>query len=367
MNIKILYYSTVYNELIKNFENTNKNYLNLNFNDHTDELIEFSRGQEFSYKYYLNEIGYDVNVIYYNYDTLQKKWASEKKISNSSSYQILEEQIKEIKPTIIYFQNIFLLNHDFFLEIKKKFPFIKLVICWVCSPFSKKQHEIIRNSDLVFTCNNGFLNSLMKLNKRTLKIDHAFDERNSFNAINRTIDLSFNGSIVCNKNFHLNRFETLYYLNNKLPNFDIYSKIYYKIDLFNFLNFNRLFKFYLLKNNIKEPKYGKEYLIQLHKSKICFNSHLDIDNYSGNMRLFEGTGSGCLMITNYTADLKNHFNDDEIISYNSKEDALEKIKSLLNNPKEIENISTRGRNKTHKNHSYRIKANKINEILIKYI
>ena len=42
MNIKILYYSTVYNELIKNFENTNKNYLNLNFNDHTDELIEFS-------------------------------------------------------------------------------------------------------------------------------------------------------------------------------------------------------------------------------------------------------------------------------------------------------------------------------------
>ena len=73
--------------------------------------------------------------------------------------------------------------------------------------------------------------------------------------------------------------------------------------------------------------------MQLHKSKMCFNSHLDIDNYSGNMRLFEGTGSGCLMITNYTADLKNHFNDDEIISYNSKEDALEKIKYLLNNPK----------------------------------
>ena len=29
--------------------------------------------------------------------------------------------------------------------------------------------------------------------------------------------------------------------------------------------------------------------MQLHKSKMCFNSHLDIDNYSGNMRLFEGT------------------------------------------------------------------------------
>ncbi len=367
MNIKILYYSSVYHELIKNFENTTKNLSDLSFNDHTNIFMEFSRGQEFSYKYYLNEIGYDVNVIYYNYDKLQKKWASEKKILNSNSYQILEEQIKKIKPTIIYFQNIFLLNNDFFLEIKKKFPFVKLIICWVCSPFSKKQYEIIRNSDLVFTCNHGFLNSLLKLNKRTVKIDHAFDERNSFNGINRTIDLSFNGSIVCNKNFHLNRFETLYYLNKKIPNFNIYSKIYYKMNFFNFLNLNKLIKFYSLKKKIKEPKYGKEYLMQLHKSKICFNSHLDIDNFSGNMRLFEGTGSGCLMITNYTTDLKNHFNDDEIISYSSKEDALEKIKYFLDNPKEIVNISTRGRNKTHKNHSYRTRVNKINEILIKYI
>tara|TARA_B100000902_G_C27294465_1_gene909111 strand:- start:64 stop:1167 length:1104 start_codon:yes stop_codon:yes gene_type:complete len=367
MNIKILYYSTVYNELIKNFENTIKNSSDLNFNDHTNRFMEFSRGQEFSYKYYLDEIGYDVNVIYYNYNKLQKKWSSENKILNSNSYQVLEEQIKKIRPTIIYFQNIFLLNDNFFLEIKNKFPFVKLIICWVCSPFSKKQHEIIRNSDLVFTCNNGFLNSLLKLNKRTVKIDHAFDERNSFSNTNRTIDVSFNGSIVCNKNFHLNRFENLYYLNKKIKNFNIYSKIYYKMNLFNFLNFNNLIKFYSLKKKIKNPKYGKEYFMQLHKSKICFNSHLDIDNYSGNMRLFEGTGSGCLMITNYTDDLKNFFNDDEIVSYSSKEDALEKIKYFLDNPKEIVNIATRGRNKTLKNHSYRIRANKINEILIKYI
>ena len=135
MNIKILYYSSVYNEMIMNFENTIKNSSELNFDEHTDKFIEFSRGQEYSYKYYLNEIGYNVNVIYYNYDKLQKKWASEKKILNANSFQILEEQIKKIKPTIIYFQNIFLLNEQFFLEIKKKFPFAELIIYWVCSPF----------------------------------------------------------------------------------------------------------------------------------------------------------------------------------------------------------------------------------------
>ena len=44
-------------------------------------------------------------------------------------------------------------------------------------------------------------------------------KKNSFSGINRTIDLSFNGSIVCNKNFHLNRFETLYYLKKKNTKF----------------------------------------------------------------------------------------------------------------------------------------------------
>ena len=80
-----------------------------------------------------------------------------------------------------------------------------------------------------------------------MKIDHAFDERNSFEDINRSIDLSFNGSIVCNEDFHLKRFNTIYYLNKNLPNFNIYPKIYYKINLFNFLNLNRLMKFNLLK------------------------------------------------------------------------------------------------------------------------
>ena len=83
MNLKILYYSSVYNELVENFEITHKNYQYFNFAKHTKKFMEFSRGQEFSYQYYLNQIGYDVDVIYYNYHT-SKKWAFEEKILNKA-------------------------------------------------------------------------------------------------------------------------------------------------------------------------------------------------------------------------------------------------------------------------------------------
>ena len=85
------------------------------------------------------------------------------------------------------------------------------------------------------------------------------------------------------------------------------------------------------------------------------------------MRLFEGTGTGCLMITNHTKDLKNFFNDDELVSYSSKEDALEKIKYFLDNPKELLEISEKGRVKTHSKHTYKLRVTKINEILNKHI
>ena len=71
--MKLLHVSSVYNELIEIFERRNINFENLNYTDHLNKFMNFSRGQEFSYSHYLQFYGIETNVFYINYSNLAKK------------------------------------------------------------------------------------------------------------------------------------------------------------------------------------------------------------------------------------------------------------------------------------------------------
>ena len=45
----------------------------------------------------------------------------------------------------------------------------------------------------------------------------------------------------------------------------------------------------------------------LSKSKILINAHIEDTKYAGNMRLFEGTAAGCMVITDNKLGLKELF------------------------------------------------------------
>ena len=100
--------------------------------------------------------------------------------------------------------------------------------------------------------------------------------------------------------------------------------------------------------------------MNLSSYKICINTHLDNDDFSGNMRLFEGTGLGCCVLTNNNKDINNFFDEDkEIITYKNHQEAFEKIKWLLNNEKKLKEISLKGQEKTLKLYNYKISTKKI--------
>ena len=68
----------------------------------------------------------------------------------------------------------------------------------------------------------------------------------------------------------------------------------------------------------------------LKKSKILINKHIEDTEYAGNMRLFEATGCGSMLITDYKKDLENLFVlDDEIIVFNSNDELFDLINYYL--------------------------------------
>ena len=65
----------------------------------------------------------------------------------------------------------------------------------------------------------------------------------------------------------------------------------------------------------------------LGRSRISFNRHINVsENYANNMRLYEATGMGSLLLTDKKDNLNKLFEiDREIVTYSCKEEAAEKV------------------------------------------
>ena len=114
---------------------------------------------------------------------------------------------------------------------------------------------------------------------------------------------------------------------------------------------------------------GLEMFEILLRTKISFNRHINVaENYANNMRLYEATGMGSLLLTDKKDNLENLFEiDKEIITYTSKEEALEKYEFFIRNPIEASKIAHAGQTRTLKEHTYEIRMQELKEILEKYL
>ncbi|MCL2074720.1 MAG: glycosyltransferase, partial [Marinilabiliaceae bacterium] len=75
--------------------------------------------------------------------------------------------------------------------------------------------------------------------------------------------------------------------------------------------------------------------------------------YSANMRLFETTGVGTCLLTDMKKDIHQYFDiDNEVVTYSSANDCIEKIKYLTNNLVKCHEIAQRGQIRTLSEHNF---------------
>ena len=90
------------------------------------------------------------------------------------------------------------------------------------------------------------------------------------------------------------------------------------------------------------------------RSKIVVNRHGEIaKGHATNMRMYESTGMGALLITDATKNLEELFTvNEEVVTYSDPDDAADRIVNLLGNDSEIQRIALQGQNRTHQEHTY---------------
>ena len=115
--------------------------------------------------------------------------------------------------------------------------------------------------------------------------------------------------------------------------------------------------------------WGIEMYQILQNSKMVFNQHINIAaSYANNMRLFEATGVGTLLITDWKENLHELFEPGkEVATYQTPEECVELVKYYLEHDEEREAIARAGQERTLKEHTYYHRMQELVVIVNKYL
>ncbi len=400
MNYHLVKVTSYYKDFLSYYYNRYPELKIKNYKAQHKHLMQQRFAWSDAYAEAFTSLGNEASEIVANAQFLQTQWCLENGIKPSDEKTILIEQLKRLKPDVIWFQDSYTFNGDLIKQLKAKIPSIKLAIGNCCSPISPQYYNDFKAFDFITVC-APYFKKLLDSNglPESLVIPHAFDGRILYEtkpSINKTHDFLFSGSIILDQNFHKERIAFLESLIkneidiNLLVNLNsnssknlrarqtayLLSKTFDKVGL-SFINqkvkgfrkVNKLQYFptsskvsYALKSQIKDPVFGIEMFEEMNRSKIAFNIHGDIAaNFAANMRMYEATGMGSCLLTDWKPDINDYFKDEEVVTYKSLDEAKDKIKYLLAHPSELETISKNGQQRTLNDHTFEKRAQIIDD------
>jgi spore maturation protein CgeB len=114
--------------------------------------------------------------------------------------------------------------------------------------------------------------------------------------------------------------------------------------------------------------WGVEMYAILLNSKITLNHHGNIPPYANNCRLYEATGVGTFLITDWKVNQHEIFEPGkEVVAYRTPEECAELIQYYLEHEAEREAIACAGQERTLREHTYYQRMQELVEIVRKYL
>jgi spore maturation protein CgeB len=120
-----------------------------------------------------------------------------------------------------------------------------------------------------------------------------------------------------------------------------------------------------LKPHLRKARFGLEMYRTLAESRVTLNIHADSSpTHASNMRLFETTGVGSCLLTDWKSNLTELFEPDkEIIVYRSAGECIDKACWLLDHPQDCRQVAAAGQKRTLRDHTFAARAPQFDEII----
>ncbi len=322
------------------------------------------------YSTHLRELGHEAAEVVPNCEPLQRQWARENGVTLDEAlryslvlrrrivpwlrrtphddwlFTILEAQVKAQRPDILYIQDMHA-TPPFFLEAVR--PYVKKIVGQIASPTHPGAD--FRHYDLVLTSFPHFVERFRKDGLKSEYFRIGFEPK-VLGRLTRTdlVDVTFVGGL---SSAHSQRVRFLETIAQAQP-----------IDFWGY-GAEHLAANSPLKARSHGDAWGLAMYQALRNAKISLNLHIDAsENNANNMRLYESTGVGTLLLTDHKDNLHTLFAPDtEVAVYHSKEECIEKIHFYLTHEQERAAVAAAGQARTLQEHTYAHRMRELVDIL----
>lgn len=358
-------------------------YKSLSYDELFDLFLKKCVGWNTYYSPGLVSLGYEARDICVDFEFLQKLWANEHGIKYGDHdwlKDILSAQIRALQPDIIFLDDLYHFDAAYRQFLRDMSPKPIKIVGWRAAP--TEDYELFTDVDLMLTCTPLFVDQLRRNGAKAEMLMHAFEPailKLVNQTDNRDLDFTFVGTFVLRNGFHNERLELIKSLLDS-TNLDIWGtvseprrnslpgRIFRKLTGTSDRPYTGPEATWLLqqyKTRFHAPVLALDYFKILARSKISLNKHIDCaGNYAGNIRLFEATGMGACLVTDWKVNLSEMFlPDEEVIAYRSAEECAEKVRYLLDHQDRLADIAAAGQRRTLRDHTYQKRAEELDGLI----
>lgn len=370
--MKILIVDNYYPEFLKKIEKEIRAKGIDEYKKIKKEIINYKFGTSDYYSKNLISLGIKAEDIIINSKELQKSWTKKHNIllylvnliienvpkikniyNHTGNPLVLLAQINQFKPDVVYVQCIGALPPLITKIIKTQ---CKLLVGQIASNLPPDCY--FKNYDLVLSSLPNMVEKVKELGVKSEYFPIGFES----SILEKLID---NKSKEYNVT-HIGGYGAIHNERNKTLE---YAAKKVKIDFWGY-GTNNLKKTSPILRSYHGESWGLEMYKILKQSKITLTGHITkvAGQYANNMTLFEATGCGTLLITDYKKNLSDLFViDKEIVTYNNPEELVEKIKYYNNHENERKKIALAGQKRTLKDHTYAKRMEQLKGMLLENI
>lgn len=373
--MKIVIVDTYYPAFLVNFYAQRSELRRADYSAQLQQILDACFGTSDFYSRHLKKLDCEVQDLVVNCLPLQLAWAKANKVPMSQLAMMVPHrffripllgkfladlpglidvaiaQIKAAKPDVLYCQDLSFFPGEVLREIKSH---VRLVVGQIACPLPPE--SFLKGYDLVLTSFPHFVNRLRTLGVASEYFRIGFDERvlSLMGQVKKDINFSFVGGI---SRHHGGAIPLLEYLAEQTD-----------VRVFGYGANSLPFDSPIRQRHGGEV-WGMDMYRTLARSRITLNRHINVaENNANNMRLYEATGAGAMLLTDRKDNLDELFEiGKEVVAYSSKEEAAELVRHYIDHPQEAEQIAKAGQARTLREHTYAQRMQELVPILKRHL